>query len=231
MTVAARRPMSIEWKVGLALTAALMILLAIGAASLRGTAATVAGSKLVAHTQEVLTTLEATVSDLVDLQTGARGYIITGDSVFLTPYDAGLRELQPHLDALRRLTVDNPAQQRRLARLDTLAARARSVFARDVQVRDQIGFAAARTLVVTRVGKSTMEAARALVAEMAAEERTLLVQRTARADDAARQARLAASLGGLAGFLIALGAAWTIRPDLAGRHRTEAAPAASEARP
>lgn len=231
MSASTWRPrVPVGWKVGLALGAALAIQLAIGTASLRSTAATVADSKLVAHTQEVLTTLEATVSDLVDLQTGARGYIITGDTVFLTPYARGLRDLQPHLGALRELTADNALQQQRLTRLDSLADHARSIFADDIRVRRQAGFAAARGIVLTRAGKSTMEAAHELTVEMAAEERTLLAHRTARAASAARQARVTTWLGALAGVLVAAGAGWTITRDLAGRRRAEAQLSASEER-
>ncbi len=44
--------------------------------------------------------------DMVDQETGERGYLLTGDEVFLEPYYAGLTNLQRHLSQLRQL-IDN----------------------------------------------------------------------------------------------------------------------------
>ena len=43
----------------------------------------------VAHTHEVSTTLELTLRHLVDVETGGRGFALTGDEPFLEPYEAG----------------------------------------------------------------------------------------------------------------------------------------------
>src|SRR5574341_1555750 len=224
------RDLSVGRKIGVALAAALLILVVVGVARLRSTTGTVQSGQQVAHALEVVATLEAAIGDLVDLQIGARGFIITGDSAYLDPYRAGLPRLPRDLEALRRLTADNPAQQRRLDRLDSLTSPARAIFARNIEVRRREGFAAAARIVATREGKRTMEAARAVAAEMERAERVLLAQRTATARQEARLARSAAVLGAVVASLTVLGAAWWIGRDLAGRRRSEAALQASEER-
>src|SRR5574341_216867 len=86
------RDLSVGRKIGVALAAALLILVVVGVASLRSTTATVQSGQQVAHALEVVATLEAAIGDLVDLQIGARGFIITGDSAYLDPYRAGRSE-------------------------------------------------------------------------------------------------------------------------------------------
>jgi two-component system, sensor histidine kinase and response regulator len=53
---------------------------------------------------------------LVDVETGLRGYLLTGDSDYLEPYEAGRLHYASHLDSMRMLVRD-PAQRARLAEL------------------------------------------------------------------------------------------------------------------
>src|ERR1051326_8406435 len=46
-----------------------------------------------------------------------RGFVITGKDEFLEPYSAALASIDSAYNELRRLTVDNPAQQQRLDQL------------------------------------------------------------------------------------------------------------------
>src|SRR5205823_1304518 len=98
---------------------AVVIILAVGAAALRSTAATVESARWVAHALEVRGELEATFADLIYAETAVRGYVITGDTTYLAPYDSALASLGGLLAGLRALTADNQAQ---LKRLDSLAA-------------------------------------------------------------------------------------------------------------
>ena len=67
----------------------------------------------VTHTQVVLTTLEATLSHLVDVDTGGRAFALSGHDSYLRSHQIGLSAVTQDLNALRRLTADNPHQQRR----------------------------------------------------------------------------------------------------------------------
>ena len=61
---------------------------------------------------------------VVDVETGLRGYLLTGDAGFLEPYHAGRLRQRADLAAMGLLITD-PAQQRRLRRADARRRRLR----------------------------------------------------------------------------------------------------------
>jgi CheY-like chemotaxis protein/CHASE3 domain sensor protein len=56
----------------------------------------------------------------IDLETGMRGFLITGDEAFLQPYESAQPRLAAGMAALRQRVADNPAQVDRLDRIATL---------------------------------------------------------------------------------------------------------------
>ena len=78
--------------------------------------------RLLLHTEQVLTQLEAILARCVEAETGTRGFILTGDAQFLEPLAAADRTLRKHLNQLAELTVDNPRQQQRVELLRTRVA-------------------------------------------------------------------------------------------------------------
>src|SRR5262245_9296629 len=69
----------------------------------------------VTRAHKVISTIEQVLSDLKDTETGQRGFLITGEDEYLEPYRVGLSMGERTMQTLRRLTADNPAQQRHLA--------------------------------------------------------------------------------------------------------------------
>ena len=53
---------------------------------------------------------------LLDMETGLRGYLLTGADEFLEPYDQALPLIQPNFDMLNTRVIDQPAQLEWLAR-------------------------------------------------------------------------------------------------------------------
>jgi len=70
-----------------------------------------ASSRWVAHTLEVQTASQALFSVLKDMETGQRGYLLTGSEAYLEPYLRGADRIRPDFEKLRDLTLDNPEQQ------------------------------------------------------------------------------------------------------------------------
>src|SRR5262249_38352726 len=107
--------------------------------------------------------------------------IITGDATYLEPYRGAAAGVQEHLGTLRQLTADNPLQQ---ARLDTLAGLVlRRIAALDHRIlaRRRAGFDSVRVdFLKFGGGRPVMDSARAVIAEMNAEETGLLTTRMAR---------------------------------------------------
>ncbi|AXB57054.1 sensor histidine kinase [Flavobacterium fluviale] len=74
-------------------------------------------SKLVMHTYEINIQLEQLMSAIKDAETGQRGYIITRNARFLTPYIYSRDKVNTSFITLKKLTADNPQQQENLQKL------------------------------------------------------------------------------------------------------------------
>ncbi|WP_431112212.1 response regulator [Variovorax paradoxus] len=56
----------------------------------------------------------------IDMETGLRGFLITGDESFLEPYQTALPKIKGEIDSLAKLVSDNRQQQERLERIAAL---------------------------------------------------------------------------------------------------------------
>ncbi|WP_199194009.1 CHASE3 domain-containing protein [Pleurocapsa sp. CCALA 161] len=65
----------------------------------------------VSHTEKVLRETTLLMKNIVDAETGIRGYAITRKSEFLEPYLEAQTEIPVLLSAIKELTADNPSQQ------------------------------------------------------------------------------------------------------------------------
>lgn len=74
-------------------------------------------ARWVEHTSEVIAQAHEGLRLAVDMQTGLRGYQLTGDAFFLQPYQQAGQRLPAHFDKMTRLVSDNPAQVRQLAEI------------------------------------------------------------------------------------------------------------------
>lgn len=77
-------------------------------------------TQLVEHTQSVLWVSEELISSLKDIETGQRGFIITGAKQHLKPYLEGKEKVFSRLDTLKTLVADNPVQQRSLFKIEEM---------------------------------------------------------------------------------------------------------------
>ena len=91
-----------------------LALLVIAIVSYRNIHNLIESDRWVAHTHQVRSEIADLLVQLVDAETGARGYVITGVESYLEPYQSALDRIRKDLDEVRTLTADNPQQQRRL---------------------------------------------------------------------------------------------------------------------
>ena len=63
---------------------------------------------------------EAVLRALLDMETGVRGYLVTGEEPFLDPYQSGRADFKKHLNAASVLLDEAPKQQARLEELTRL---------------------------------------------------------------------------------------------------------------
>ena len=112
--------MSTERKVKAGFAALLTCLIAVVAVSYPTLVRLRKEAAWVEHTHQVIATLRLLNSSIIEAETNERGYVITGGKEFLEPYQSDLQSVNRALPELRRLTKDNPAQQRRLDLLEPL---------------------------------------------------------------------------------------------------------------
>ena len=68
------------------------------------------------HTHQVIGKLNELTTLQADMESGARGYVVTGDESFLAPYQVAKPQLGMQLEDLIQMTADNPVQTDRLDR-------------------------------------------------------------------------------------------------------------------
>ncbi len=188
-----------KWAIGKKISAGfslcMVIVVGLGVVSYRSSSFLLQTGQQVTHTHDVLRQIQLVLSTLKDAETGQRGYLLTGADPFLEPYTAALQQINPEVEALRSLTADNPAQQRRLDTLQPLIRTRLQSLQETIDLRRQRGPEAAITRVKNESGKRLMDDIRQVMADMEAEERTLLDRRSAEASATASRTALTIVLG------------------------------------
>ncbi len=83
------------------------------------------------HSQRVIGNANETAKLSIDMETGMRGFLITGDETFLQPYEIARSRMMSELTTLKDLVGDNPSQVDRLKRIEGLQTQW-NAFAREV---------------------------------------------------------------------------------------------------
>jgi PAS domain S-box-containing protein len=102
-------------------TLLVLLLIANALITTRKLSVQVTDQERVNHTGEVLSALKETELLLVGAETGQRGYLLTGESKYLTPYNNAVAQIDDQIQTLSRLTSDNPVEQTNVADLGIFA--------------------------------------------------------------------------------------------------------------
>ncbi|MEP7278826.1 MAG: CHASE3 domain-containing protein, partial [Bacteroidota bacterium] len=152
-----------------------LLLLISGAASFISINNLLESAKLVSHTQSVLQQLETESSVLKDAETGQRGFLLTGDRIFLKPYEGAAVRATELLQTMETMIADNPVQQKNIDLLRSLV-NAKFLLLQDLINRKNTGLSASN--MELREGNDNMIKIRDIIAVMKMEENRLLVLRT-----------------------------------------------------
>jgi signal transduction histidine kinase/CheY-like chemotaxis protein/CHASE3 domain sensor protein len=160
--------------------------------SLQTTTATAAN---LTQSIEVLGRLRDLLSTLKDAETGQRGFLLTGEESYLTPYTDARDALPDELKSMRMLFANRTEQRRRLDGLESVANLKMAELESTIAARRAGKPDAALAIVRTERGKIYMDRVRAAVNDMESAERQLIAQRAEESRSAATVA-LAVTLGG-----------------------------------
>lgn len=162
------------------------------------------------HTYQVIGKADNILESLINMETGLRGYAITGKDTFLEPYNQGKIDFQKYIQEIKELTSDNPKQQQRIdvlskdyqdwsnsesSSLITIRQKANS---NQGSITDVINFEASQS------GKKSMDDMRKLINDIQQEERGLLDQRTENLKVTERNTRIVIVGGGVIALILAI---------------------------
>ncbi|HEY4320315.1 MAG TPA: CHASE3 domain-containing protein [Gemmatimonadales bacterium] len=177
----------------------------------------------VARTRGVLQSLDELLSTAKDAETGQRGFVITGDAVYLEPYYAAAGAITQRLATVDSLTRGDSLEQARLPRLTGLLTTKMSELRQTIELRQTAGFAAAEAMIQAGVGRMVMDSVRGEVVRMSDEEARLLRLRAARAAEARNRTVESVVAAGVLELLTLLVLTLAIRRHLRARDRSRVA--------
>jgi PAS domain S-box-containing protein len=214
-------PVRTELKIYIGLCVALALVAAMGVVGYRSITQLREAAQLESHTFAVLYRIADLQAVSNDLEIGRRGYLLTGQDHFLTPYRIGLPRLKEGLAELHRAVADNPEQQQRVAALVPLMRQREQLLEESIELKQLQPQDNPRQDTITMRLKEAHDEVRSLLAAMTQVERRLLDERVAEADESGSWA-LNVIIGVNVGAVLLLGlAAWIIQRDLVARRRAE----------
>ncbi len=163
----------------LGFVAFLILLLTIGTVSVRITRESERIAQWTDQTIEVLQALYRIRSNITDLETGKRGFLLTFDESYLNPYGSSAERTRQDLLLLRNLVTNNVSQSARAAALDlNIEARLQSID-EVVRVARTYGQQAAVDMTRNALPKHLMNQIRLQIADMIQVESRILDDRQA----------------------------------------------------
>jgi CHASE3 domain sensor protein len=115
--------------------------------------------------------ISAVTKDLTDMETGQRGYLLTGDTSYLQPYTDAKNRIESDLSALRKGLANRSDSERALeSQLETLASSKQAEMEHSIDLRERGYRHRAFTLVASNEGQEYMDKARGLLTSLSSAE-------------------------------------------------------------
>ncbi|MGQ0687859.1 MAG: methyl-accepting chemotaxis protein [Limnobacter sp.] len=146
------------------------------------------GAQANEHTHEVLREVGLVRENMTNIETGQRGFLVTGYPTYLEPYNEGKKEIDTHFDAAIKLTSDNPAQTERFNRLREMYSNwlnlsiEKTIALRQSLNNQEIDQTEFMNRFISLSGKPIMDKMRELIGQIEQEELNLLKVRTKAAE-------------------------------------------------
>ncbi|HEX8060102.1 MAG TPA: response regulator [Cyclobacteriaceae bacterium] len=157
----------------------LIVLLVSSVASFISITNLLESAQLVNHTNKILVGLKEVNEALIDAETGQRGFVITGEEEFLSPYNDARTRVFAAFDKVKMLTMDNDRQQEKLPDLRRLLEGRFRYLEMAIENKRK---GEAPNIGSLRIGREAMEEIRNTLSDMQARETSLLATRTGELD-------------------------------------------------
>jgi PAS domain S-box-containing protein len=181
LLVLAKNENGIKWALDaqttLGFVVAVTIMLSVAGVSWNYTYKLQEAGVLVGHSNEVLKEIENVRAGMATLESGQRGYIITGDERLLDQRSQVFDGVGNDIGALRRLTADDPSREAQLRELDRLIIARAGFGDQTIALRRQQGFPAVQKLLATGTGIALTKDIEQLITAMRESEYAQLIVR------------------------------------------------------
>jgi CHASE3 domain sensor protein len=128
-------------------------------------------SALTLESSAIQADLSGVLKDLTDMETGQRGYLVTGDSTYLQPYTEAQGRIETDLAGLRAGLAIRAQHERSLeSQLESLAKSKQAEMERSISLRQQGYRHRSFMLVSTNEGKGYMDEIRRIVSSLSSAE-------------------------------------------------------------
>ena len=133
-------------------------------------------SNTVQQSREIIQQTEKIVSIVKDVETGVWGFVLTADTVYLTPLRQGQGDIARRFLKLDTLTENNKAQHERVDSLHVLVAKRISLARQTLNMRSNKGLAAAVEITADKSRKNITRKIMKMAADIQATETVYLAQ-------------------------------------------------------
>ena len=145
--------------------------------------------------------LNTLMRHLLDAETGQRGYLLTGDTRYLSPYSAAVSGINDDLDVLRRRFTPNSDELAEFGTMSRHISRKLAELDLTIRMRKEDKEEAWRFVMTTDVGQEQMEAIRQQSAKLAAITVQKVEKGQAQINDTLRLSRLGVAIMALLGLV------------------------------
>ena len=157
----------------MAFALAAVLLIINGAVSYQSISTLIADRDRVFKTQAVLEGLQELKTSLLQVETDARGYLLTGDQAYYDVYRQHLQEVPGKIEEIRATIADNPSRMEKFGTLEA-AIRSRLDLLDEYVGRKQVLSATIIPQGQSSEGKRRMDAVKAAISDIVQDERELL---------------------------------------------------------
>jgi signal transduction histidine kinase len=151
--------------------------------------------------QQVRGTLNQILQNMLDAETGQRGYLLTGEANYRQPYDTAVKQVDGNLATLRRLYAGRPAELTQLAELSKHVLRKVAEMDMSVRLRQDGKEDAWKFVITTDVGREEMDSIRTTAGELVRISNDTLHQSQVQVLKSLQLARIGTAIVALAALL------------------------------
>jgi len=152
-----------------ALAALLLALCAVGIVgilSYRDSQQLLAAVRTTLDARQIITLNESILSQMLNAETGQRGFLLTGNVNYLQPYERSILDVPPRIEQLKAISAGRADLRETVSELQRLVDQKFDELRKTIDLQRTVGTTAAIATVRTDVGKSVMDGIRKVSAQI-----------------------------------------------------------------